>query len=244
MPIDQAEAIVLRTYTIGDQDKIAVFLTRDKGMIRGVAKGARKFGNRFGSSLEPMSHVTMFYYEKERKDLVTVNNCDLVESFFEVQADLKMSLTLSYFAELIEESVPIRAPEDIAFRLLLSVLQALKQKGDLELLARYFEAWFLQINGFLPDVRHCKKCRKALTESGWLSPKKDGVYCDVCAPARTDEIRQELGRFMEWVKKNPPSKSDESPFTPAELKAIQKSLEAMIVFHLEREPKSLRYIRD
>jgi len=54
----------------------------------------------------------------------------------------------------------------------------------------------------------------------------------------------ELGRFMEWVKKNPPSKSDESPFTPAELKAIQKSLEAMIVFHLEREPKSLRYIRD
>jgi len=118
MPIDQAEAIVLRTYAIGDQDKIAVFLTRDKGVIRGVAKGARKFGNRFGSSLEPMSHVTMFYYEKERKDLVTINTCDLIESFFEVQADLKMSLTLSYFAELIEEFVPVRAREDIVFRLL------------------------------------------------------------------------------------------------------------------------------
>jgi len=244
MPIDQAEAIVLRTTNIGDQDKIAVFLTRDYGVVRGVAKGARKFGNRFGSSLEPMSRVTVFYYEKERKDLVTVNNCDLIESFFELQADLKASLTLSYFAELIEEFMPVRAREDIVFRLLLSVLQALKQKGDLGLLTPYFEAWFLQVNGFLPDVRRCKKCRKALEESGWLSPKKDGVYCADCAPARKDEIKRELGYFLSWARKNPPSKTGENPFPPAELKAIQNSLEAMIVYHLEREPKSLRYLKE
>ena len=64
MPTDQAEAIVLRTTNIGDQDKIAVFFSMDKGILRGVAKGARKFGNRFGSSLEPMSVVRVFYYEK------------------------------------------------------------------------------------------------------------------------------------------------------------------------------------
>ena len=244
MPIDQAEAIVLRTAPIGDQDKIVVLLTREKGLIRGVAKGARKFGNRFGSALEPMSHVTAFYYEKERRELVTVGSCDLIESFFEIQADLKTSLTLTYFAELVEEFLPARAREDMIFRLLLSVLQALKKKSDLAVLTRYFETWFLQVNGYLPDVRRCKRCRKALDGTGWLAPKKDGVYCDACAPARKEEVKPDLGRFMQWVRKNPPSKAEECPVTAADLKSIRKGLQAMIVYHLEREPKSLRYIKD
>jgi DNA repair protein RecO (recombination protein O) len=247
MPLDQAEAIVLRTSPLGDQDKLGVFLTRDKGLIRGIAKGARKFGNRFGSSLEPMSHVTVFYYEKERKDLVTVSNCDLVESFFDIQKDLKTSLTLSYFSELIEEFIPIRAQEDIVFRLLLAVLQALKENGDLFALTRYFEAWLLQINGYLPDVRHCKKCRKLIAESGssgWLSPKKDGAYCDACTPSKKDEIREALERFLSWVRKNPPPRGEVTSFSEAELKSVGRNLQTMIVYHLEREPKSLRYIKD
>ena len=246
MPLDQADAIVLRTSALGDIDKLAVFLTREKGLVRGVAKGARKFGNRFGSALEPMSHVTVFYYEKERRDLVTVSGCDLVESFFEIQADLKSSLTLSYFAELIEEVVPGRSGEDVMFRLLLSVLRALRMKGELGLLTRYFEAWFLQANGFLPDVGRCRGCRRELAaeEAGWLSPKRDGIYCDACAPARRDEVRRELARFVQWARRNPPPSTDEIPFSPGELKAVQKNLQALIVFHLEREPRSLRYIRE
>ena len=246
MPLDQAEAIVLRTSALGDQDMLAVFLTRDKGLLRGAAKGARKFGNRFGSALEPMSHVTVFFYEKERRDLVTVSGCDLLESFFEIQSDLKTSLTLSYFAELVEDVLPARSSEDVLFRLLLSVLRALKMKGELGLLAPYFEAWFLQANGFLPDVHRCRQCRRDIgpEEAAWLSPKRDGIFCDACAPARRDEVRRELGRFVQWARRNAPSCADEIPFTPGELIAVRKSLQAMIVYHLEREPRSLRYVRD
>ena len=176
MPIDQAEAIVLRTYDFGDQDKIVVFFTREKGVLRGVAKGARKFNNRFGSSLEPMSMVRAFYYEKERKDLVTVSNCDLLESFFEAQNDLKVSCTVGYFAELIEEFSPSRSKDDVLYRLLLSVLRCLAAKGDPAFLALYFEAWFLRINGLLPDLVRCKKCRKPLSGSGLaVSEKRRGL---------------------------------------------------------------------
>ena len=208
-----------------------------------MAKGARKFGNRFGSALEPMSHVTAFYYEKERRDLVTVSTCDLIESFFELQADLRTSLTISYFAELIEEFMPGRIQEDLVFRLLLSVLRALKEKGDLDLLTRYFEAWVLQVNGYLPDVHRCRELPEGLEESGWLAPKRDGIYCDACAPLERDEVCGELGRFLHWVRKNPPAKAKETTFNAAELKSIEKSLQAMIIYHLEREPKSLRFLR-
>ncbi len=244
MPLDQAEAIVLRTSPIGDQDKLCAFLTHDMGVLRGVAKGARKFGNRFGSSLEPMSHVRVFYYEKERRDLVTVSACDLLDSFFDIQKDLKSALTTAYFAELVEEFVPVRAHEDVVFRLLLAVLQALEARGDPDFLTRYFEAWLLQVHGVLPDVKRCKKCRKDIEADGWLAPRRDGVYCSDCAPVRKEEVRRELALFLGWVRRNPPPRSGVEGFGPAELKSIRIALQAMIVFHLEREPRSLRFTKD
>jgi len=245
MPLDQAEAIVLRASPIGDQDKLVVFLTRERGLLRGVAKGARKFGNRFGSALEPMSHVTVFFYEKERRDIVTVSACDIRQSFFDLQRNLDAALALSYFAEIVEESVPGRAHEDLLFRLLLAVLEALQDSLDTSLLARYFEAWFLQIHGILPDVHRCRRCRKAIAEAeaGWLGPKRDGVYCDACAPARKEEIRAALPRFVAWARAHPPAACTEAPFTREELREIGAAFQEMIVYHLEREPKSLRFVR-
>jgi len=242
MPLEQTEAIVLRTYNVGEQDKIVVFFSRDRGIIKGVAKGARKFGNRFGSSLEPLSLVKAYYYEKEGKDLVTVSNCDLIESFFELQNVPDITFTLSYFAELIQEFSPSLAKDDKLYRLLLSILRTLTKGGDLNFLSRYFEAWLLKINGVLPELSECKKCRKSLTHSGWLSPKKDGVFCDRCASLKKEKVTPDLGAFVQWIRNNPPPEKGTLPFSAEQLNAIKKALKEIIVFHLEREPKTLRYL--
>ncbi len=242
MPLKQSEAIVLRSFTVGDQDKIVVFFAKNKGIIKGIAKGARKFGSRFGSSLELMSVIKIFYYEKEGKDLVTVSNCDLLESFFEIQKDLKTSFTLSYFSELIEEFSPTRAKNDILYRLLLSILRSVKEGGDVNFLTRYFEVWLLKISGVLPDFKKCKKCRKPFTNHGWLSSKKDGVFCSQCAPQKKEEIMPELGSFIQWTKKNPPSQKEIPPFSSQQIEAIKKTLNSLIIFHLEKKPKTLRYL--
>jgi DNA repair protein RecO (recombination protein O) len=244
MPLDQTEAVVLKSVAYADQDKIVTFFSRDKGLLRGVAKGARKFGNRFGSMLEPMTFVQVFYYEKEHKDLVTISSCDLIESFFDIQKDPDTAFTLAYFAELIEEFFPTRAREDLVYRLLLATLQAFKGGGDRDVLARYFEAWFLQINGYLPDLGRCRRCRKAILGRAWLAPRRDGLYCADCSEFNKDETGPELARFVDWAKKNPPPQTEAVPFTAQELRSIRKSLQAFIVYHLEREPKTLHYLRD
>ncbi len=244
MPLDQTEAIVLRSFNFGDQDKIVVFFSREKGLIRGVAKGARKFGNRFGSSLEPMTLVRAFYYEKERRDLVTVSQCDLIESFFEVLRDYRTACTLSYFAELVEEFFPSRAKEDVVFRLLQSTLQALKAGGDLDVLSRYFEAWFLRINGLLPDFRRCKKCRRGIVGPAWLSPGMDGVCCQGCASSKKEAVPPEMTTFLEWIRKNPPGQAGPPPFSSDQLEALRKILQAIIIYHLEKEPKSLHFLKN
>jgi len=243
MPTDQSEAIVLRTMNLGDQDKIVVLFGRDKGLFRGVAKGARKFGNRFGSSLEPMTVVRVFYYEKERRDLVTISGCDLLESFFEVQSDPKTAFLLTYFAELVEEFAPARAKEEVLYRLLLSVLRALTAGGDRPFLAAYFEAWLLHVNGYLPDLSTCRNCRKPLNP-GWLGTKRDGAYCSDCAPLKKEEVPAETQAFLHWVSKNPPSESGGHGFPADAIGRIRKTLQAMIIYHLEREPRTLQFIKD
>ena len=242
MPIDQAEAIVLRTMNVGDQDKIAVFFCREKGLLRGVAKGARKFGNRFGSSLEPMSVVRVFYYEKERRELVTVSGCDLLESFFEMQAEPATAFLLTYFAELIEEFAPARAREEVLYRLLLSVLRCLKEGGDREFAAAYFEAWFLHANGLLPELSSCRRCRKPLAP-GWLAPKRDGAYCSDCAPLMKEEVPAETQAFLRWTRKNPPPGGCAPPFAPEDIARIRRTLQALIVYHMEREPRTLQFLK-
>ena len=145
MPLERSEAFILRTFQVGEQDKIVVFLAKNKGITKGIAKGARKFGNRFGSGLEPLSHVNLQYYEKEHKDLVVLNTCDLIESNFDLQSDVDRAFILSYFSELIEEFFPSREKDDILFRLLGSTLKAMKKGGNLDLLSAYFEVWILKI---------------------------------------------------------------------------------------------------
>ncbi len=243
MPNDQAEAIVLRTAVSGGQDKTVVLFCRDRGVIRGVAKGARKFGNRFGSSLEPMSVVRAFYYEKERRDFVTISACDLLESFFEMQRDPPTAFLLAYFAELVEEFAPVRAKEDVLYRLLLTTLRCLREGADREFTAAYFEAWLLQINGFLPDLGACLKCRRPLGP-GYLAPRRDGAYCPDCAPVKKDEVDGETPAFLCWVRKNPPDKSAGRPCArAAEIGRVRKTLQALIIYHLEREPRTLQFLK-
>jgi DNA repair protein RecO (recombination protein O) len=238
----QSESIVLRSFDIGEQDKLIVFFAKDVGIFKGVAKGARKFGNRFGSSFEPMSHINVFYYEKENRELVTVSDSDLIESYFDIQNDLDISFTLSYFAELIEEFFPLRSKDDMLFRLLLSMLQSLKAGADLDFTSAYFEAWFLKLSGILPDFGKCKKCREAISSVSWLSHNKDGVFCDRCVPQGKDEISPEINALLGWMRKNPPPKDKEQPFESKHIASIREVMQTILVFHMERKPKALSFL--
>ncbi len=51
--------VVLRTYKLGEADRIIVFCTQNSGKVRAVAKGVRKTKSKFGSRLEVGSHVLL-----------------------------------------------------------------------------------------------------------------------------------------------------------------------------------------
>src|SRR3979411_1414588 len=81
MPARETEAIILKTFPLGEADRLVSFLGRASGRMRGVAAGARRIKNRYGSTLQLLSHVQVWYVEKETRDLVRIQQCEPLESF-------------------------------------------------------------------------------------------------------------------------------------------------------------------
>src|SRR5918996_5936721 len=107
MPVYESEALILRTYKLGEADRIVVFLTRDRGKKRGVAKGARRAKSRYLGALEPMTRAGVAYYERELRDLVRINYVEPQRSPLSAIGSLDASAAsfghVGYFAELIDE---------------------------------------------------------------------------------------------------------------------------------------------
>ena len=116
MPVHESEAIILQTYPLGEADRLVSFLSRSMGRVRGVASGARKTKNRFGSTLERLSHVKMRFYEKANRELVRINECELVESFLSAFSDYDSGVALAILSEVSETVLPDHEASDANFR--------------------------------------------------------------------------------------------------------------------------------
>ncbi len=181
MPLLETEAIVLRTYRLGEADKIASLFARQLGRLRAVARGALRPKSRYGGTLEPLSHVRLWIFERENRDLLHLNSAELLESFFDMQKDYRVQLAAQYLAEVAERVLPEREVNERAFRLLLAALRALKHSGEVNRPLLYFDYWMLRLGGFLPDLESCSACGRALgEEGGYYGPGSEGLLCREC----------------------------------------------------------------
>ena len=78
MALVNTDAIELRTYNLAEADRIAVCLTRSAGLVRAVAKGARKMKSRFGAALEPFTLIRLAFYERENRELVSISSAEIL----------------------------------------------------------------------------------------------------------------------------------------------------------------------
>jgi DNA repair protein RecO len=170
MPLHTTDALILRTYKLGESDRIVVFLTRDRGKKRGVAKNARQSRKRFGGGLEPMTYGRVGYVERERQELVRLEYVEQLRSPLSA-ADGEALGYVSYFAELIDEWAQEADPNETLFRLGVSMVEAMAKGVPIEPLARYFEFWLLRLQGVYEiDPRLSAEARAFLAAVRQVTP--------------------------------------------------------------------------
>jgi DNA repair protein RecO (recombination protein O) len=175
-------AIVLRTHKLGEADRIVVLFTRGHGKVRGVAKGVRRTTSKFGSRLEPGSHIQVQLHEG-RGELDIVTQAETVEPFRRSREDLSRMTRVSSLLEAIEQLTQDREPAPRLFDMLAGGLRVIEERNPAMVSAAFYLK-LLAAEGLAPELDLCVECGE---EGGpfWWALEAGGVRCGSCGGGRT-----------------------------------------------------------
>jgi DNA repair protein RecO (recombination protein O) len=181
MPARETKAIILKTFSLGEADRLVSFFGRTSGRMRGVAAGARRIKNRYGSTLETLSHVQVWYIEKETRDLVRIQQCELLESFHKAQSNYELSTGLAVVSEVSEQVLPEHEAAEAMFRLLLLTVREIERTASWHLPLSYFAVWTVRLGGYLPQFDRCSACGEAFgSQAAFHASWEAGLFCEKC----------------------------------------------------------------
>ena len=183
MALFREQGVVLRTWKLGETDRIVNLLTAGRGKVRAVAKGVRKPGSRFGGRLEPFSHVDLQLYEGRNLDIVT--QVELIDGFAPVRADYALSACGS---GMVEAADVIAQEGERSNRLYVLLLDGLRQlAAGPPWPATVLDAYLLRlasVAGYHPQLDACAGCGTPGPHD-MFHLAAGGVVCLRCAPGGT-----------------------------------------------------------
>ena len=169
------EAIILRTYKLGEADRIIVMLTRHHGQVRAVAKGVRRTTSRFGARLEPFSMTDVQLHAGRTLDVVT--QAEIIDPFGRaVSADYAMFTCASTMVETAERL----SADDGDLGTEASPQQYLLLAGALAAMSHRRHAPGLILDSYL---------LRALALGGWAPSCYDCALCGAPGPHRAFHIQ-------------------------------------------------------
>jgi DNA repair protein RecO (recombination protein O) len=242
----ETEALILRNYNLADADKIAVFLTRGYGIVKAVAKGAKKLRSRFGSSLEPFTSVDLTYFLKDEHELASIREIELRRSLFDTSTRPEILKTLSYFGKLLIEFVPPGEANEKIYRMVQACLEGIAaHPEELDQTTLYFEAWLLRLAGFLPDWSKCLVCGRKLNEQEMTVLEATfHLSCLNCQPYRREpEVTPKQRQIMITLQAMPPTEFlQKAANDKTDCRELSENLRTIISHVLGKEIKNTKYI--
>jgi DNA repair protein RecO (recombination protein O) len=233
------KGVVLRTYRLGEADKIIVFLTERHGKVRAVAKGVRKTTSKFGGRLEPLTNVDLLLWQG-RSDLDIVNQVEVVHAFRPIREDLDRMPRGIALLEVSDQMAQERHPDPRLYSMLVGALTALAdEEADPTLVAPSFFLKALVLEGAGPVLDECASCGEpdGAVELVAFDFVAGGTLCRAHRSGRHMSLaalvllRRILGGDLAAVLAGPPP--------PAADEVAELATEAMEA-HLDRRIRSVR----
>ncbi len=231
----KTEAVVLRSFRLGEADRVLHLYTLDRGRIGAVAKGIRRTKSRFGGRLEPLSHVELLLHQGNG-ELGTVTGADLMRShhaareepyrlgvglvgleamlrlFSEQEANARAFGALTRFLDLLDEA-PVRSGSP----------------PGVDPLALSFQLKLLWLSGYLPHVTSCVECGDERALVGF-SPRAGGAVCTACATDALPLSADGLGG-IEGLLVRPLAEAGDAGLTPRGAREALRVITASYEYH-------------
>ena len=165
MPTSNELALCLRRREHGESDLIVTFLTREQGKLAVVARGVRKPRSRHAAVCQPFALARLQLATRaEGGGLPTLAQAELLETFYDLRADLDRSARAAYLLELCDLALPDHEPQPLLFDLLMASLTLLVGAADPRVVQHSFELRLLAELGLEPVLDRCTQCGQPLGE--------------------------------------------------------------------------------
>ncbi len=175
------DGLIVREYpTVAESDRFVAILTRDKGLIRAGARGARNVKSRFGAATQLLCYSRLSLIPA--RDKYILEDAKPQEVFFALRQDVERLSLAQYFCELALHMTPTDAPANEHLRLLLNALYYLGEGSREPLLIKtVVEGRLLCLEGYMPDLDGCCHCGCTEDTLWWFSPLDGTLTCSSCA---------------------------------------------------------------
>lgn len=241
---------MLRKMDFGDYDLIITFFTLKEGKITAIAKSAKKSTKRFGGILDLFSSLDVVYSTGRRKGLPVLQEATLKHPFPGIRSSMLKTSYASYWAELINEWMETGQGEVRLYQLFHHVLKALDigqaSEGALSIL---FQMKFMNMFGFAPVLQRCVVCQTEVENiketTVIFNLKKGGIVCDRCDAGSGHKMSLTKGTVKQllWIEKGNLKQAARIRFDSDTMKTGEELLEAFVPYHLGKNLRSLKFLR-
>jgi DNA repair protein RecO (recombination protein O) len=253
----RTSGIVLRRTDFGEADRLLTVLTPERGKLRLVAKGARKPSSRKSGHVELFAHSQMLVAVGRELDIIT--QAETIEPHAGLRRDLLRTTYAYYLAELVDAFLAEHDENRPMFELLQDSLGRLATEGsdegqggegDLEaalgLVARYFELRLLSLAGYQPQLFSCVRCGKPLeAEVNYMSAADGGVLCRDDGYDRVGSVELSVNalKVLRFLQTRDWDTCRLLRLSAASRQEVEREMIAYITYHLERQVKSVDFMR-
>ena len=233
--------MVLRKLDYGEADRIYTLLTREHGKVGAIARGVRRPTSRLAPALELFSLVDVQLAKGRSLDVVT-QAVRLPGP--RIEADLERTAHAGLIAELADRVSEERHPEEGLFELTVMALQELAVEPEPRRASAYFMVVALNLLGYAPQLQECASCGRPLPEAAAaFSPAAGGFLCVDCAEPGMHPVPVPALKVLRVMATGGIELYRRLRLDGSLLGEVERVLEAQLEYHLDRQLKSLRFLR-
>ncbi len=247
------DAILLRKIEYGDHDYIITFLTRYRGKICVIAKNAKKSVKRFSGALDLFSvnHIQCTFPKKNKDSLIILAQTNLENGFVNIRYDIFKTSYACYWVELINLWLEEGKEQTKLYELLFFALDMLNQSDiKMEVLSLLFQIRFMGISGFSPNLESCGNCGTPMDEirqkNFYFDFMEGKILCNNCLKKKSShgmQVSKGTLKQLVWINTTDIQQAERIKSSPYAIKEGEHLLESFIPFHLGREFKSLKFLK-
>jgi DNA repair protein RecO (recombination protein O) len=235
------QALVLRKLDYGEADRIYTLLTQSRGKVGAIARGVRRSASKLAGDLELFSRVDV--------ELARGRNLDVITQVVRlpgprIEADLGRTAYAALVAELADRVCEDRHPAEELYRLAAGALSHLAQDPTPRLASAWFCARALAVLGYSPQLMNCASCYQILPPApAPFAPEVGGLLCPCCTRPGMMLVAVPVIKVLRVMAAGDIALYQRLRLDEGMLVQTEMVLEAQLEHHLDRQLKSLRFLR-